>query len=269
MAAGVVSRLTKRGIRVKSIQVGAEHRRRPKPKQCRIVVAEVVHSPSLSKFESDTFAILSVEDLPKLHNPAFFSESCLATYDFACKAGFKNLAHLLISVPIPSLAKLKAENFEKLGMPRSTGLELQERLETYKRVCKLGFREFAHLLIGAPALQTLKQADFKKLGVPHAVGLEIQLKLNDPKTTAKKHVAPIGVPAQAPPITTIQYDTTKELLHSNDFVEYAHCLQTVPIDQLARFESCDFKQLKVPYLYGRCIQNIIRRAQDPQPFMLF
>jgi hypothetical protein len=269
MAAGVVSRLTKRGIRVKSIQVGAEHRRRPKPKQHRIVVAEVMHSPCLSEFESETFAIHSTEDLPKLHNPSVFSESCLATYDFACKAGFKNSAHLLISVPIPCLAKLKAENFEKLGMPHSTGLALQERLEIYKRVCKLGFREWAHLLIGQSAFRELKQADFEKLGVPHAVGLEIQLKLEDPNITPKKRVTPIGVSVQTPLMTTIRYDTTKELLRSNDFVEYAHCLQTVPIDRLAQFESRDFKELQVPYLYGRCVQNIMRRAQNPQPFMLF
>jgi hypothetical protein len=267
MAAGAVARLTKRGILVKSILVGAEHRRRPKTSEPWIVVAQVANTPVLSEFESETFAIHGSDSIPKLHRPSVFPEECLATYDFACKAGFKNSAHLLITVPIPVLAKLTQKNFEKLGVPPSIGFELQARLARYKLMCKGGFRECAHLLI-CVAMDKLAQCDFEKLGIPEPVGIEIRLMLQA-EPTIKKIVRPIGT-LDAPQLpTTVQYHTTRELLCSNEFVEFAHCLQTVPIDRLVHLEGRDFKELNVPYLYGRCIQQILQRAEEPKAFTLF
>jgi hypothetical protein len=265
MAAGAVARLNKRGIVVKSILVGAEHRRRPRSLEPWIVVAQVANSPLLAGFESETFAIHSLDNIPKLHKPSVFPEECLATYDFACKAGFKNSAHLLIVVPIPTLAKLK--NFEKVGIPNSVGLELQARLERYKFMCKAGFRNWAHLLICVPN-DKMDEADFDKLGVPPSVGVELQIKLRQKQNPAAKRVVRPNLEI-TPPTTAVQYQTTRELLCSNEFLEFADCLQTVPIDRLVYFSSQDFKELKVPYLYGRCIQQILRRAEEPKEFTLF
>lgn len=265
MAAGAVARLNKRGILVKSVLVGTEHRRRPRSAAPWIVVAKVANSPLLSTFESETFAIHSLGHIPKLHKPSVFPEECLATYDFACKAGFKNLAHLLIIVPIHALARLK--NFEKVGIPNPVGLELQARLDRYKFMCKAGFRNWAHLLICVPS-DKMDEADFDKLGVPLSVGVELQIKLRQKQNpAAKRIVRPMSDTDTIPP--PVQYQTTRELLCSNEFVEFADCLQTVPIDRLAIFSIRDFKELKVPYVYGRCIQQILQRATEPKPFTLF
>jgi hypothetical protein len=100
--------------------------------------------------------------------------------------------------------------------------------------------------------------------------VELQIKLRQKQNpAAKKIVRPMPPLDITPPAAAVQYHTTRELLCSNEFVEFADSLQTVPIDRLAIFSSHDFKELKVPYLYGRCIQQIIQRAEEPKAFTLF
>jgi hypothetical protein len=207
MAAAACVSFSKKGLDVESIAVGRRFRRRNRrhpEDQPRIVVVEVKDSPKLAAFESEACAIRSVDDLPKLHSPHVFGPSCLATFRFVRKAGFPDVAKMLISVPIESLGKVPPSEFEKLGVSQTVGATLQKKLKTYTppRPTPIGppppathdakttkFRtvdEFLHLTEGFTHVenrfksmpihqfQKLGRDDFGTLGVSCMVGLFMQ-----------------------------------------------------------------------------------------------
>jgi hypothetical protein len=57
--------------------------------------------------------------------------------------------------------------------------------------------------------------------------------------------------------------------HRIGFVDYAHCLVSVEIENLCTLQNRDFKRLGIPYLVGVSIQNSLRCTQEPRAFSLF
>lgn len=207
MAAAACSSFSKKGVEIESVAVGRRFRRRNRRNsedQPRLVVVKVKDGPKIAAFESETCAIHSAEDIPELHNPHVFGPSCLATFRFVRKAGFPDVAKMLISVPIESLGKVPPTEFEKLGVSPSVGATLQKKLQTYTppRPIPIGpplpatydskaskFRtvdEFLHVAGGFTHVenrfksmpihqfQKLSQTDFGTLGVSCVIGLFMQ-----------------------------------------------------------------------------------------------